>query len=133
MYYYTFGLITRLNARIGQLTHGDEERYLLSKSGCEALLQYGESEYKWKNIMTTMWTNFAKTGNPNPIMFHENNPVWEPVIGDMINYLDIDYDLHCGMDPYRERIMHLNKIIFNTLYADRPPSCDCKILKLNKY
>ncbi|KAL6428699.1 hypothetical protein ACFW04_007943 [Cataglyphis niger] len=40
-------------------------------------------------ILTTMWTNFAKTGNPTPAVDEYVTTIWLPAIADSFNLLDI--------------------------------------------
>ena len=44
--------------------HGDELLYLFPVEGMNALVS--ENDKHVSNLISEMWTNFAKTGNPNP-------------------------------------------------------------------
>lgn len=55
--------------------------------------------------MTRLWTNFAKTGNPNS---KENdgllNVEWKPVTKSEMHFLDFDNELRVGVNPDGERM-----------------------------
>ncbi|TGZ48392.1 Carboxylic ester hydrolase [Temnothorax longispinosus] len=44
---------------------------------------------KMLEILTRMWTNFAKTGNPTPVLDQYVTTNWLPATADIFNYLDI--------------------------------------------
>lgn len=50
--------------------------------------------------MVKLWTNFAKTGNPNPIQ----GVIWKPVRQNEINYVDIGETLTSNINPEKERM-----------------------------
>lgn len=56
--------------------------------------------------MTTLWTNFAKYGDPNPADGDELiDVVWERVKSDKeVNYLEIDEELFTGVNLDADRI-----------------------------
>lgn len=62
-------------------------------------------EEKTIKRMTILWTNFAKYGNPNPVDKDELiNVTWTPIIGDNMNYLDINEELKMCVNPEKERM-----------------------------
>lgn len=56
--------------------------------------------------MVALWTNFAKTGNPNsPINNELFNVQWRPVVeSNFLHFLDIGYELTTGVNPDQERM-----------------------------
>lgn len=60
-----------------------------------------------------MWTNFAKTGNPNPL--NKDNLInveWKPVVnGNEMNFLDIDVELTAGINPENDRMKFWDDIL----------------------
>jgi len=72
-------------------THGDEMPYLFDAMPLDGgKMKEGDDELTSKRLLT-MWTNFAKTGNPTPSVSKEIPIKWEPVQSkDDINYLNID-------------------------------------------
>ncbi|KAF2887003.1 hypothetical protein ILUMI_19169, partial [Ignelater luminosus] len=65
-----------------------------------------ESEKKCIDIMTSLWTAFALTGNPTPTTNSLIKPKWEPIQNDVLSYyfLRSDYDVKMTQDIYKERI-----------------------------
>lgn len=62
--------------------------------------------------MITMWTNFARNGNPNPSTRDSLiNVEWKPVKANTINYLDIDVELIVGINPEKERMTFWDEIL----------------------
>lgn len=61
--------------------------------------------------MTKLWTNFAKSGNPNPTT---KDPlidvVWKPIENNKFNYLDIGEKLKASIDPEKERMAFWDQI-----------------------
>ncbi|XP_011705980.1 PREDICTED: esterase FE4-like [Wasmannia auropunctata] len=49
----------------------------------------GTKDRKVLEILTRMWTNFAKTGNPTPVLDQYVTTTWLPATVDFFNYLDI--------------------------------------------
>ncbi|XP_033332844.1 esterase FE4 isoform X2 [Megalopta genalis] len=51
--------------------------------------------------LTTMWTNFGKTGNPTPCLDEHIKVIWEPVTENDIRYLEIgDESVMVSMKPH---------------------------------
>lgn len=67
----------------------------------------GSVEDKTVKRLMKMWTNFAKTGNPNSAGL---NVKWEPVKEDAMNFLDIDSDLKVAINPEQERMVFWDKL-----------------------
>lgn len=67
-------------------------------------------------MITTIWTNFAKFGNPNPKNANDQlNVEWKAVTKDILNYVNIDRELSTGVNPETERIA-----FWDSLYEDYP-------------
>jgi carboxylesterase type B len=73
----------------GQVTHADELPYLFDEYGILNAQDNVTSE-----IMLTLWTTFAKTGNPNPANSDVITTTWEAVNStDSVSYLNIGTEL----------------------------------------
>ncbi|CAH2075634.1 unnamed protein product, partial [Iphiclides podalirius] len=76
--------------------HGDDLMYLFKAT----LLPFGinSRDYQMINTMTTLWTNFAKYGDPTP---KSNDPKvqWIPSNKEQINFLYINDELKMGPIP----------------------------------
>ncbi|XP_076171113.1 bile salt-activated lipase-like [Ptiloglossa arizonensis] len=78
-------------------SHMDELSYLFYQPLCKASNPAppasGTKDRVTMERLTTMWTNFAKTGNPTPV--HDNliKITWKPATKDNLNYLDIGDEL----------------------------------------
>ncbi|XP_067006820.2 esterase FE4 [Anabrus simplex] len=81
-------------------THADDLGYIFDvgiKVSDDSL------EAKVRSRMVTLWTNFAKTGNPTPEVTEEF-PAWLPYTSDATNYLDIGSQLEAKKDYHKERM-----------------------------
>ncbi|KAI5709733.1 hypothetical protein M8J75_002837 [Diaphorina citri] len=68
------------------VSHVDELGYLLSNDLVDHKKLATEDDRKIVDKFTTLWSNFAKTGNPNPT----DHQVWSPIESyEQRNYLDI--------------------------------------------
>lgn len=68
------------------VSHVDELGYLLSNDLVDHKKLATEDDRKIVDKFTTLWSNFAKTGNPNPA----DHQVWSPIESyEQRNYLDI--------------------------------------------
>lgn len=62
--------------------------------------------------MVKLWTNFAKTGNPNPVEQDSLiNVIWKPTKDSELFYLDIGEDLTVGSNPDLDRMLFWDDII----------------------
>ncbi|XP_076622850.1 juvenile hormone esterase-like [Colletes latitarsis] len=102
-YVYRFSYLgketTYTDLRMKRVVHGashmDELAYLFYSPLCKAENPEppanGTKDKLIMERLTTMWTNFARTGNPTPCQ--DNNlikTIWEPVTKDKFCYLNID-------------------------------------------
>ena len=94
-------------------THADELQYLFD---CQAM--FGKAPLEGKDlemskILLTLWTNFAKTGNPtsNKSSATVSLPDWKRVTEDSSNYLDIGETLQMKSDYESERMKLWDSIL----------------------
>ncbi|KAI4468874.1 carboxylesterase [Holotrichia oblita] len=115
IYFYRFSADTQLNvykrkdptvANYSGAAHGDELGYLFSTSFHDYLIPEitpDSVEDKAIDRITTLWTNFAKYGNPTPDDFNEFK--WEPITNDTFNYIDFGTDATIpGINPDEDRV-----------------------------
>ncbi|KAF2901468.1 hypothetical protein ILUMI_04718 [Ignelater luminosus] len=123
VYYYLFGY--KGSASFCDQFSGDTEDFgvchsddLLYLFNCESILpdyKPTESDEKVTDLMTTLWANFAKYGNPTPETDSSIHVKWEPVQRQKQNYYFIksDKDVQMAEGLYSERAefwrnLHLN-------------------------
>ncbi|XP_032511613.2 esterase FE4-like [Danaus plexippus] len=87
-----------INGFIGETgaCHGDDIFYLFHGSLLPPL--FTKEDKKVVNFMTTLWTNFAKHGNPTPDP-KEFGVKWESSKKDNMKFLHIDHELKMGSIP----------------------------------
>ncbi|GJQ76635.1 hypothetical protein Trydic_g15495 [Trypoxylus dichotomus] len=102
LYLYRFSLDASLNfyKNLGALesagaSHADELGYLFKTFLTPNELDPDSIELKSVRRIVKLWTNFAKTGDPNSV----ENVVWKPVTQYEMNFLDIDEELTTGINP----------------------------------
>ncbi|XP_016907128.2 esterase FE4 [Apis cerana] len=71
------------------VAHSDDVGYLFYSNIFKNLPEPDSSAEKMINIMTKMWTNFAKDGNPTSVLDEDVTVNWEPMGSDN-NYLNIN-------------------------------------------
>ncbi|KAK9746435.1 Carboxylesterase family [Popillia japonica] len=79
--------------------HADDLGYLF-KTSFPVPVEPNSIEDKTIRRMVQLWTNFAKTGDPNPC----DGTTWRPVFHDEVSFLDIGEKLTLGQDPEKERM-----------------------------
>ncbi|XP_068618693.1 uncharacterized protein [Battus philenor] len=109
VYFYEFSYSGQFNyikkkmniAREGAC-HGDEGGYLIK---CDIFNEEDicDADKLVRDRMATMWTNFAKFGDPTPKIDNIINVKWEPVTDDRMAYLLIDEDLSMRKEPFQKR------------------------------
>ncbi|XP_031781566.1 venom carboxylesterase-6 [Nasonia vitripennis] len=87
------------------VAHGDEIKYVFYSQMFNNLPPADSAQEKIMHMFTTMWTNFAKTGNPTTYKDEYVTIDWLP-IGTEDNYIEIDEELKIKSGFYQER-MHL--------------------------
>uniref|UniRef100_A0A7E4V3J6 Carboxylic ester hydrolase n=1 Tax=Panagrellus redivivus TaxID=6233 RepID=A0A7E4V3J6_PANRE len=89
-------------------THCSELTYIFHK-GLIANFYPNNDDNKMVKLMTTMWTNFAKYGNPNG---KENEGPWKPLTAeDPYKYFEIDLDSKFKDDVHYGRIKKLRELL----------------------
>lgn len=75
------------------------------------MLTPGSLEQVTIHRMTKLWTNFAKSGNPNPTTKDPLiNVIWKPIESNKFNYLDIGERLEAAVDPAKDRMAFWDSI-----------------------
>ncbi|KAL3282168.1 hypothetical protein HHI36_005363 [Cryptolaemus montrouzieri] len=80
--------------KIYGVSHGDELLYLFPMG--DTMLPHRketDTDKKVMKLMTSYWTNFAKTGNPTPTTDDLITAKWEPVQSDKLEHLLIDAEI----------------------------------------
>ncbi|EFN64026.1 Esterase E4 [Camponotus floridanus] len=102
IYHYNFSYvgnemtITKLllnNLPMIGASHTDDMSYLFYQPKCKVddpkPPAIGTKDREISEILTKMWANFAKTGNPTPVIDEDISTIWLPATADSFNYLDI--------------------------------------------
>ncbi|XP_077297270.1 para-nitrobenzyl esterase-like isoform X2 [Arctopsyche grandis] len=91
--------------------HGDDLCFLFKQNFKMDELPEGvempkitESDILTIKRFVSLWTNFAKYGNPTPKLSDTITTIWEPVTDDNLHCLDIDNEMKMTCDPCAERI-----------------------------
>ncbi|XP_020293908.1 esterase E4-like [Pseudomyrmex gracilis] len=75
-------------------SHSDETSYLFYKPACKTdnpePPAIGTEDRKVMEILTTLWTNFAKTGDPTSVVDRYITSKWLPATSNAFNYLEIN-------------------------------------------
>lgn len=91
--------------------HADELGYLFKHAATPEVTP-GSLEDISITRFVKLWTNFAKTGNPNP---EDKDPlikvIWKPVTKEECHFLDIGAELTVGTTPEKERIKFWDEIL----------------------
>ncbi|KAJ8664688.1 hypothetical protein QAD02_006350 [Eretmocerus hayati] len=105
-YFYKFsyspdfpGIKQRFNVDIKGTCHGDELGCLFYSEMRRGRLEEGTRDRITMERMTTMWTNFAKFGNPTPTVDDLITTKWLPVGRNEKNFLEINDTLTAGKNP----------------------------------
>lgn len=110
VYFYHFDYWTNLNT---QNVYFNTTRKLVSHAD-ELVYMFHNQQKNYKpgdvNIamtihrMVKLWTNFAKTGNPNVQNDPFLNVTWLPIQSNKFNYLHINPSLELKVNPNEERM-----------------------------
>lgn len=92
-------------------SHADELGYLFKTPITPKYLDRNGIELKTVRRMVRLWTNFAKTGNPNPV----EEVLWKPVSKKEVNFLDVGEELVSGVDPDEKRMKFWDHVSETTL------------------
>ncbi|KAK5647704.1 hypothetical protein RI129_002596 [Pyrocoelia pectoralis] len=110
IYLYRLSAVTELNCfknLIGETSpgasHADELGYLFTNSETTSLPPFSVGLKTMRRVIK-LWTNFARTGNPNPSELNSLiNVLWKPVAKDQFHFLDIGENLTVGVNPDKDR------------------------------
>ncbi|CAK9820725.1 Esterase FE4 [Anthophora plagiata] len=83
------------------VAHGDEMTYLFYSNAMKNLPEPSSASERMTNILTKLWTNFAKDRNPTSKMDEDITLSWEP-IGNDNNYLNINQELKLEKDLLKD-------------------------------
>ncbi|XP_053600204.1 juvenile hormone esterase-like [Plodia interpunctella] len=90
------------NITFGGAAHADELGYLFDMSFWK---QISDEDQLIVDLMTTMWTNFVKHGDPTPELSDLLTTKWTPITeGSPHHYLEIDRELHAKTRPFSSRM-----------------------------
>ncbi|XP_077297608.1 juvenile hormone esterase-like isoform X2 [Arctopsyche grandis] len=87
--------------------HGEENNYFFKREKDD--LQLTESDKIVRKRLTTMWTNFAKFGNPTPHVDEIIDTIWKPTSEKVIDCLEITQNLEMICNPLSERMSYWEK------------------------
>ncbi|KOB76381.1 Uncharacterized protein OBRU01_05844 [Operophtera brumata] len=93
-----------LNSTLRGVAHASDLAYLFDIDFIDG--DISEADQLTINRLTTMWTNFAKYGDPTPEVTELLPVKWEPVTHDSEPYLDIDKDLTLLRRPFHARMAY---------------------------
>ncbi|XP_045450639.1 juvenile hormone esterase-like [Melitaea cinxia] len=120
VYFYEFsydGGLNYLKKKMGidrqGACHGDEGGYLIKTSILQDNLS--DTDKFVKDRMCSMWTNFAKYGDPTPKIDNVITTIWEPIAETGLAYLFIDDKMSMKYEMYGER-MKLFKELYEKYY-----------------
>uniref|UniRef100_A0A2A4JU91 Carboxylic ester hydrolase n=1 Tax=Heliothis virescens TaxID=7102 RepID=A0A2A4JU91_HELVI len=103
-----------LNLNSTGATHADELGYLFDYEQFQG--EVTPEDQIVIDRMTTIWTNFAKFGDPTPETSELLPVKWEPVSKTKQPYLDINEDLSLGTRPHHDRMAFWE--LFYRLYGN---------------
>ncbi|KAB0804411.1 hypothetical protein PPYR_01381 [Photinus pyralis] len=99
-----------INIKLPGVSHGDELGYLFKRSRIPPPLP-NSLEMNGIERFTKLWTNFARTGNPNPTECTSLIDVhWKPIDKCNLHYLDIGENLTVGVNPDENRVRFWNEL-----------------------
>ncbi|KAK9301557.1 hypothetical protein QLX08_006113 [Tetragonisca angustula] len=95
------GFMKNLFGITNGVAHGDEISYLFYSNAFKNLPEPGSSAEKMTNVMTKLWTNFAKDKDPTSMLDGDITVKWEPMSSDN-NYLNINQELKMEKDLMKD-------------------------------
>ncbi|KAI5639508.1 carboxylesterase family domain-containing protein [Phthorimaea operculella] len=99
----------------GKVLHADDVFHIFHVGSLPKVEKDSET-YKLMNNVTTLWTNFAKFGNPTPDS--SLGVKWEPFTAEEKNYLDVGNQLRASQNPDEEEIK-----FWETIFKQYYPNC----------
>ncbi|KAM3955591.1 LOW QUALITY PROTEIN: alpha-esterase 48 [Aphomia sociella] len=111
IYSYKFDYVGELNISKKLLStlglkhagHMDELGYLF-KNDLQNEVEPTPEDVKMRERMVSLWTNFAKSGNPTPDENHYLTVTWLPVTKDNLYYLNLGSELSLGTNLNKEKM-----------------------------
>ena len=110
-----FGFVKGLLGITDGVAHGDELGYLFYSNVFKNLPEPGSSGEKMTNVMTKMWTNFAKDRNPTSELDNDLTVNWEPK-GKENNYLNINEELKMEKDLMKDTLDYWKNKKYKNIY-----------------
>ncbi|KAF5273121.1 hypothetical protein FQA39_LY07611 [Lamprigera yunnana] len=90
--------------------HGDDLGYFFKSVMAPSIIP-GSVEDLTIRRCVTLWSNFAKYGNPNPLQLDSLiNVYWKPVCNTTLNFLEIGDNLTTGINPEENRMKFWDEI-----------------------
>ncbi|XP_059046858.1 juvenile hormone esterase-like [Achroia grisella] len=111
IYYYKFDYVGELNITknitstlgLNHARHMDELGYLFKNDLQNEAVPTPEDE-KMRERMLSLWTNFAKSGNPTPEENHLLSVTWLPVTKDNLYYLNLGTELSLDTNLNKDKM-----------------------------
>ncbi|KAJ8706772.1 hypothetical protein PYW07_012850 [Mythimna separata] len=97
-------------------SHGDDTSYLFDSSMFKDTPP-SEEDQKIIDALTTMWTNFAKYGDPTPSLSDATPVKWRPAEQSQRPYLNIDKQITLESRAFHDRMAFWD--VYYKLYADK--------------
>ncbi|NP_001121785.1 alpha-esterase 49 precursor [Bombyx mori] len=93
----------RDNITVGGAVHADELGYLFDISYLN--IETDDADVRMVDVMTTLWTNFVKYGNPTPEVTELIPVKWTPIVDTKTKpFLNLGKELTVGSRPFSERM-----------------------------
>ncbi|CAB3244717.1 unnamed protein product [Arctia plantaginis] len=86
------------------VSHGDDLAYLFPLKKYLGKVDMSSETFKAINRTCTLWTNFAKYGNPTPTLDENLGVEWKPYTLEKQEYLDLGNTLKMDSAPDKEEI-----------------------------
>uniref|UniRef100_A0A1Y1NAI3 Carboxylic ester hydrolase n=1 Tax=Photinus pyralis TaxID=7054 RepID=A0A1Y1NAI3_PHOPY len=97
--------------------HADDVGYIFKTAFTPPIIP-NSIEDKSLRRFTTLWTNFAKTGNPNPINKDTLlNVQWMPARPEEFHFIDIGDNLTVGLNPEGDRMAFWKELLAMSPYT----------------
>ncbi|KAK2586966.1 hypothetical protein KPH14_010941 [Odynerus spinipes] len=110
-----FGIMKNLVNFEKGVAHGDELGYEFYSNAFKNLPQPGSSNEKMLRIITKLWTNFAKDGNPTSKLDEDITINWEPKDREVCKYIHINQELKMDKHLLGDRVPFWAELYKNAL------------------
>lgn len=117
VYMYKFTFVGKLNgsqkfcSELKTACHADEIGYLFPESAAFPQAEYKNPERTVIMNICKLWTNFAKTGNPNTAAAASSTVEWKPLTIGSQSFLNIDKDLKIFPGKVYPRLEFWSKLL----------------------